>query len=204
MNFLKFLVLVFFTYSVMAAENRGYIDFGANEEAAGASVQQSDSAVDIDNRREDVVNEESPELPVVQPDSANGTDGRYEGVPSEELADDMPVQQTGSVRRSLFTSDVSQHEPVDNLLSLANDHEFVYFFTDLRNFEGQTITHRWEYNNQVLAEVSFNVQGPRWRVWSKKTLLPDWLGEIQVNVVDEQDRILAAGVLTYTEASQTQ
>jgi len=201
MNFLKFLVLVFFTYSVMAAENRGYIDFGAGEQSADSSAQQPGSMVEEGDRREDVVSEESPDSPVQQPDSTSANDSRYDGVSSDELAD-MPAQQTGTVRRSHFTSDISQHEPVDHLLSLANDHESVYFFTDLRNLEGQTITHRWEYNNQVLAEVTFNVQGPRWRVWSKKTLLPDWLGEIQVNVVDEQDRILAAGVLTYTEASQ--
>lgn len=108
----------------------------------------------------------------------------------------------GSVRRFHFTSDVSEHEPVDKLISLSNNDSVVYFFTELRNFQGQKITHRWQYHGELLADVTFNVGSPRWRVWSKKNLSPHWIGEITVTVIDEQDRVLATDVLHYTEASQ--
>lgn len=206
MSLLKFLFLICFTSTVLAADNSGYIDFGHSSELPdpparqageleGKPAQQADDAY-IENPN----GENVPVYTEQQPGPAETSDAYIES-PASDLPQEM-VQQTGEVKRSYFTSGIENHEPVDNLLSLSNDHGSVYFYTDLRNFEGQTITHRWEYNNQVLAEVSFNVQGPRWRVWSKKTLLPDWIGDIHVNVVDEQDRILAAGVLTFTESSQ--
>ena len=108
----------------------------------------------------------------------------------------------GQVRRFHFTSGVQEHEPLDKLIGLSNKDTTVYFYTELRNLQGQKISHRWEYEGQLLAEVSFNVGSPRWRVWSKKTLLPIWTGEIQVTVLDEQERVLATEVLHYTEASQ--
>jgi len=108
----------------------------------------------------------------------------------------------GSVRRFHFTSDILEHEPVDKLIGLSNKDTEVYFFTELRNFQGQKITHRWQYDGELLADVTFNVGSPRWRVWSKKTLSPNWIGEIAVTVIDEQERVLATEVLYYTEASQ--
>ncbi len=113
------------------------------------------------------------------------------------------VEETaGSVRRFHFTSDIHEHEPIDKLIGLSNKDTVVYFFTELRNLQGQKVTHRWHYQGELLADVTFNVGSPRWRVWSKKTLLPNWIGEIQVTVVDEQERVLATEVLHYTEASQ--
>jgi hypothetical protein len=109
---------------------------------------------------------------------------------------------TGTVRRANFTSGVQDHEPVDNLLSLSNTETLVYFFTELRGFDGQVVTHRWTYNDEVLAEVKFNVGGQRWRVWSKKTLLPFWIGDIHVSVVDENGHVLDSKMLEYIEASQ--
>ena len=35
-----------------------------------------------------------------------------------------------------------------------------------------------------MAEVSFETGGQRWRVYSSKRLLPDWLGEWTVVLVD--------------------
>ncbi len=111
-------------------------------------------------------------------------------------------QSSGTVRRANFTSGIHEHEPVDNLLSLSNVEATVYFFTELRGFAGHTVTHRWIYNDEVLAEVKFDVAGQRWRVWSRKTLLPSWIGEIYVNVVDESGRVLSTNKLDYTEAGQ--
>ncbi len=118
----------------------------------------------------------------------------------EQSVVDSP--QAGTVRRANFTSNIIEHEPVDNLLSLSNTETTVYFFTELRGFSGQTVTHRWHYKDEVLADVAFDVGGQRWRVWSKKTLLPSWLGDIHVDVLDEQGQVVSTAVLSYTEASQ--
>ena len=40
-----------------------------------------------------------------------------------------------------------------------------------------------------MAEVDFNVNGPRWRVWSAKNLWPTWLGEWTVEVLNSKDEV---------------
>lgn len=100
-------------------------------------------------------------------------------------------QMPGEVVRSTFTSSVEQREPVDTIMSLACDQGQVYYFTELRNLEGHVVTHRWEYDGAVMADIKINVDGPRWRAWSSKRLMPDWLGEWSVQVFDDTGRVLA-------------
>jgi hypothetical protein len=115
-----------------------------------------------------------------------------------------PQEQTntGSVARTVFTSQIIDREPTDDITSLANDKHRIYFFTDLRGMAGQIITHQWEYNGKVMAEVKFKVgEGPRWRVYSSKNLLPEWTGNWKVSVVDEAGHTLATGAFEYTQAT---
>ncbi|MFA7620175.1 MAG: DUF2914 domain-containing protein, partial [Thiohalomonadaceae bacterium] len=67
----------------------------------------------------------------------------------------------------------------------------IYFFTELRDMEGQTVSHRWEQDGEVMAEVPFNVGGPRWRVWSSKNIDSGATGEWSVAVVDGAGNELA-------------
>ncbi|MFO7602504.1 MAG: DUF2914 domain-containing protein [Gammaproteobacteria bacterium] len=107
----------------------------------------------------------------------------------------------GSVVRSAFTTAVENHEPVDNLQTLSTDENRVLYYTELRDMEGQTAVHRWEYNGEVMAEVSFNVRGPRWRVWSSKTFVPGWTGDWKVSVLNGAGEVIAEDMLSYTAAA---
>jgi len=115
--------------------------------------------------------------------------------------DDSAMVEKGRVSRSYFTSMVKNHEPVDNLLSLSSKQRVIYFFTELVQLNNQVVTHRWEYKGKLIADVKFNVKGNRWRVWSKKTLRPDWLGEWRVTVIGQNGQVLGTGKFEYTEAN---
>ena len=105
-----------------------------------------------------------------------------------------------SVARAQFATGIANREPSGVFTSLKNDVERVFHFTDLRGMAGRTITHRWEWNDQVMAEVHFEVRGQRWRVFSSKNLEPSWLGEWSVFVVDESGRILSTERFWYLRA----
>jgi len=60
--------------------------------------------------------------------------------------------------------------------------------------------HRWEHNGEVLAEVPFEVGGPRWRVYSSKNLDPLWLGEWGVRVIDGMGSEISLDSFTYSKA----
>ncbi|NIP73247.1 MAG: DUF2914 domain-containing protein [Gammaproteobacteria bacterium] len=103
----------------------------------------------------------------------------------------------GSVARSTFTTAIDNREPVDRLHSLGLEQGKIYYFTELRDLGGHTVTHRWMYGGQVMAEVSFDVGGPRWRVWSSKDLVPGWSGEWTVEVVADDGQVLAEDSFEY-------
>jgi hypothetical protein len=97
-----------------------------------------------------------------------------------------------------FTTAIENREPVDQVTFVSNDVKTIYFYSDLRGFEGQTVTHRWLHDGETRAEVEFEVGGPRWRVWSSKDLLEDWIGDWTVEIVSAAGEVVAAETFTYS------
>ncbi|TCS39930.1 DUF2914 domain-containing protein [Reinekea marinisedimentorum] len=104
------------------------------------------------------------------------------------------VMAEPEVSRHQFTSAVIDREPVDALTDAMNVNP-IFYFTDLRGYEGTTVTHRWLFNGDAMAEVMFNVAGPRWRVYSTKRFQPEWDGEWVVEVVDEAGQVVSSDAI---------
>ncbi len=109
--------------------------------------------------------------------------------------------QSGSVARSAITSAIEHREPTDQLSSISNEQNKVFFFTELKDFHGQSVVHRWTYNGEVKAEVNFDVGGPRWRVWSSKQLQPEWTGSWEIAVIDSAGNVVSTETFSYNAAS---
>ena len=126
-----------------------------------------------------------------------------EPAPQETAAPAAETAPTpsGTVARATFTKGVEDREPVDSVDALSTDDSKVYYFTELRDMAGQTVTHRWEHDGKVMAEVPFTVNGARWRVFSSKNLEPSWTGEWKVSVVDEAGGTLAVNTFTYEKSA---
>ena len=121
---------------------------------------------------------------------------------SAATSDTAPATQGGSVVRGVFTSAVTDREPTDTITSLSNDATNIKFFTELQGLQGQTVTHRWEHADKVMAEIKFDVGSARWRVFSSKRLDPSWTGDWKVSVVDANGGILGTSTFTYTAAAK--
>jgi hypothetical protein len=117
-----------------------------------------------------------------------------------EAAAQPEATPQGEVARAIFTSAVEEREPVDQVSEVPSSWERVVFFTELRGLAGHTVTHRWEHDGQVAAEVPFEVGGPRWRVWSSKEIPREATGEWTVSVVDDTGSVLESRSFDYTEA----
>jgi len=103
----------------------------------------------------------------------------------------------GTVARSTFTKGIDEREPVDKISTLDTNDNKIYYFSELRDMSGQTVTHRWEHNGKIMAEVPFNVNGDRWRVFSSKNLEESWQGEWKVSVIDQSGGTLAVNTFRY-------
>ena len=101
--------------------------------------------------------------------------------------------------RGIFSTNIVDREPVDQVLILSNEIAQIYFYTDLRHYQGQTITHRWEYEGELVTEKTFEVGGPRWRVYSQKDLSPDMTGTWTVVVSDGRGWPIYASIFQYVE-----
>ncbi len=112
-----------------------------------------------------------------------------------------PTASQGSVARAQFALEVIDREPTDALRRLDNDHNRIFFFTELHQFEGQVVIHRWEFGGEVKAEVPISVGAPRWRAYSSKALDSSWLGTWTVSVVDAAGNVVAQESFDYLEAS---
>ena len=122
---------------------------------------------------------------------------------AQETKPTTATQTTGSqyVKRATFTSSIEEREPVDKVESLTTEVDKVFFFTEIVEMEGKTITHRWTHDGDVIAEVSFDIGGPRWRVYSSKKLVPGWVGTWKVTVVDDAGNELHEDSFAYVVAS---
>lgn len=103
----------------------------------------------------------------------------------------------GIVTRSQLTRDIKDLEPVDTVSALTNEQTRIVYFTEIHDMAGQTVMHRWEFNGKVILEVPIKVGTSRWRVYSTKTLLPSWVGEWKVSVVDAAGGTLSVNTFTY-------
>ncbi len=106
-------------------------------------------------------------------------------------------KQSGFVHRAGFTTAIHEREPQNLVTRLLNDQRKIYFFTELRDMKGQTVTHRWKLDGKVMGEVPIRIGGPRWRVHSSKWLDPGWLGRWTASVVDSRGRTLASSSFAY-------
>lgn len=118
------------------------------------------------------------------------------------MAEEQSGFSRGSVMRSTFTNGIENREPVDNMQDVGNTANKITYFTELRDMSGQTAKHRWEYNGDVMAEVEFNVGGPRWRVWSSKAFIPQWEGEWKVSVLNAAGEVISEELINYKRVDE--
>ncbi len=111
------------------------------------------------------------------------------------------AQESGSVAKSVFTTEIVDREPVNDLNSFSTDIKQIYFFTDIRNMSGNRVTHRWLHSGETRAEISFTVGGPRWRVYSSKNLVAEWVGDWTVEVVNSAGTVIHTDSFVYSKGA---
>jgi hypothetical protein len=118
---------------------------------------------------------------------------------TEPQAPVTEVKSDDRVTRALLTTGIQDREPVDEIISLDKNHGRIYYFTEFVNMKGETVSHRWEYKDKVMAEVNINIASPRWRAYSSKNIKPEWTGIWTVSVVDENGKVLKENLFEVVE-----
>ena len=112
------------------------------------------------------------------------------------LSDEWPHE---NISNAVFALNIEDRVPINIVEEAGNSLGKIYFFTNIRNLEGERITHRWIYKDKVMADVSFDINGPRWRVWSSKNLWYTWIGKWKVQVLRMDGSLLYEKIFNYTD-----
>lgn len=107
-----------------------------------------------------------------------------------------------NISQAVFAKAVEDRVPSEIISEADNSLGKIYFFTNIRNLTGERITHRWIYKDKVKAEVSFDIKGKRWRVWSSKNLWHTWIGTWQVEVLNHQGEVLLTKTFNYKDNNE--
>jgi hypothetical protein len=101
------------------------------------------------------------------------------------------------VTRAVFTTEIRNRSPQDEITELSDTNQYVSFFTDLRKMDGMQVTHRWIFQDVVKYEMTFDVMSDSWQAWSTQRLPVDLPGEWTVQAIDQHGKVLAAQTLMY-------
>ena len=102
-----------------------------------------------------------------------------------------------NISQAVFAKSVENRAPIEIVTEADDSLGKIYFFTNIRDLTGDTIIHRWIYKDKVKAEISFNIKGKRWRVWSSKNLWHTWTGQWKVEVVNQQNELLLTKIFEF-------
>ncbi|TMP32548.1 DUF2914 domain-containing protein [Pseudoalteromonas rubra] len=138
----------------------------------------------------------SADLQVDDPD--NGRDSET----SKRFAEDARVASvamaaqvdTTHVSRAVLTTEVVDREPVNVLKDSVEQSAFsekLYFFTEVRGLQGQTIRHLWFHQDQLMAEIELPISAYRHRTYSSKNIMPSQSGQWRIEAITADDRLLA-------------
>ena len=121
----------------------------------------------------------------------------------QEIVDQASKQSSQVITRAQFTTKVVNREPIDQLDNIDTSVSRVYFFTELTNLSGQTVTHRWLYDGTKMAEVKIMVKADRWRAHSTKNMMPNWTGTWAVAVIDGEGNEITRKTFDYVNPVKT-
>ncbi len=108
-----------------------------------------------------------------------------------------------SVEDAAVCTAVTEKSPVGTATNFPPEVGRIYAFTRVVGMETPgAVTHRWVYEGTTVAEVNLPVNGPSWRTWSSKEVLPHQAGGWKVEILDGDGNVLSVLEFTVGAAAQ--
>jgi hypothetical protein len=100
------------------------------------------------------------------------------------------ICMAAEVTEAVITTGISERRPVDAGETFPASVGRLYCFTELTGAADGKITHVWYREGQEMARIELPVSSSHWRTWSSKTLLPEWTGKWEVQILDGSGNLL--------------
>ncbi|OGS22299.1 MAG: hypothetical protein A2252_04880 [Elusimicrobia bacterium RIFOXYA2_FULL_39_19] len=91
----------------------------------------------------------------------------------------------------VFCPGVENNEPVNHGESFASDTGKIYLWMNVTsgNVPAQ-VKHLWYYEGKKMSEVDLDIKYANTRTWNYKTIMPEWKGSWEVDVVDAEGKLI--------------
>jgi hypothetical protein len=113
--------------------------------------------------------------------------------------DETTSVHTKNIVRARFTWGIKDREPTGEIKSPAilqpGDSVTLHFFSEFNDMKGQSISHEWSHNGNVVVAKDFQISENRSRVFSSKQLTSNLLGKWKVAIKDSKGENLGEFVL---------
>ena len=186
-------------------QNAASVDDQAGVETASAVLaEQTDTVQTLDSEPElvQVTDEISVEKETVETATTSPEIEQDAETSSTQFSDNAKVTSVALgaqidvqfISRAVLTTGISEREPVDVLKESIEQTQFqekLFFFTEVRKLKGQTISHLWFHQDQLMAEIPLTISADRYRTYSSKNIMPSQTGQWRVEAVTEQGELLA-------------
>jgi len=106
-----------------------------------------------------------------------------------------------SVEDAVVCISITERSPDGAATNFPPDVGRVFAFARVVGMETPgSVTHRWLYRGNLVAEVPLEVHSPSWRTWSSKEIMGHQTGDWKVEILDGDGSVL--GTLEFTVGSE--
>ena len=108
--------------------------------------------------------------------------------------DNIKKVYTLDVKEIIICRGVYKRNPVKPGFEFTNNVDSLFCYTKISNSgPKKEIKHVWYFNDNKVTTVVYNIKTAyNYRSWSRKTILPSQAGKWRVEIVDENDELLAS------------
>lgn len=101
---------------------------------------------------------------------------------------------TLDVKEIIICRGVYKRNPIKPGFEFTNNVDSLFCYTKISNSgPKKEIKHLWYFNDKKVTTVAYNIKTAyNYRSWSRKTILPSQTGKWRVEIVDENDELLAS------------
>ena len=98
---------------------------------------------------------------------------------------------------------IYKRTPVGSDNIFTNNVDSLYCYTRIQNTGSKReVKHIWYYDNQIMTQVRYNVKKSNiYRSWTKKTILPNQIGNWRVDIQDNNGTIIGSKKFTIKRLS---
>lgn len=102
------------------------------------------------------------------------------------------------ITNAILTSEIIERQPGTEFNQAVPKYiRELNFYTQIEHANNQTISHRWLFNNQILATIPLKIKSDDYHTWSSKKMSSAWEGTWHIEILNANQDVIFRKTFTY-------